>query len=180
MSVASACDRWTMSPTTDSLEGTEGVIDHYSKDVGGPAYQSEVAFRLLEERLLTYAIFPPRLMRAQVCSDDGRIREGTTIVQRVALGPFALEAGVRVVRVWHNLDGDAEEVGFTYATLRGHPERGISTFRIRRSRQGRITFVIDVRSQSGSWLTRLTRPIARRYQRQATEAALVHFTCGDA
>ena len=74
-------------------------------------------------------------MRAEVCSEDGRIHEGTTIVQHVALGPLPLEAAVRVVRVWRSREGDADEVGFTYATLNGHPERGISTFRIRRSNQ---------------------------------------------
>lgn len=175
--VSRACDRWKTSATTDSLEGTEGVVDHYSRDVDLPPGQdADAVFRLLEERLLSYEIFPLRLMRAEVCSEDGRIHEGTTIVQHVALGPIPLEAAVRVVRVWHSREGDAEEVGFTYATVKGHPERGISTFRIRRSNQDHITFLIDARSTPGSLLTRLTRPFARRFQRRATEAALSHFT----
>jgi uncharacterized protein (UPF0548 family) len=179
--VPRACDRWMKKATTDRLEGTEGVLDHYSRDVElSPGQDAEGAFRVLEKQLLTYRIFPPRLMRAEVCSDDGRIHEGTTIVQHVALGPLRLEAAVRVVRVWRNRDGDAEEIGFTYATLQGHPERGISTFRIRRSDQGHITFLIDARSRPGSLLTRLTRPFARRFQRQATEAALAHFTAASA
>jgi uncharacterized protein (UPF0548 family) len=96
-------------------------------------------------------------------------------VQYVAVGPFSLEAAVRVVRVWNVRAGDASETGFTYATLQGHPERGLSTFRLRWSPDGRMTFLIEARSRPGSVLTRLTRPLARRFQRKATEAALAHF-----
>ena len=116
-------------------------------------------------------------MHARVCSEDGRLREGTTIVQRVAIGPVTLESGVRVIRVWRHQDADGEESGFTYATLQGHPERGVSTFRLRHQRAPpSIEFLIDVRSRPGSWLTRLARPLARRFQIRATEAALDSFT----
>ena len=172
----SSCDRWRAAVPTDSLEGTEGVVDHYSRDVHvGPGDEPNAVFRRLEDRLLRYQIFPPRIMRAEVCSADGRIREGTTIVQDVALGPLHLEAAVRVLRVWQDQDGRTEEAGFAYATLKGHPERGVSTFRIRRTPPGRITFEVEARSRPGSLLTRLTRPLARRFQRRATEAALAHF-----
>jgi uncharacterized protein (UPF0548 family) len=178
--VSSSCDRWKTVVTTDSLDGTEGIVDHYSRDVAvNPGEEAEAVFRRLEGRLMRYQIFPSRFMRAEVCSEDGRIHEGTTIVQHVAIGPLPLEAAVRVVRLWRDQDGDAEEIGFTYATLEGHPERGISTFRIRRSESRGITFLIDARSGPGSLLTRLTRPLARRFQRQATEAALAHFTAAD-
>jgi uncharacterized protein (UPF0548 family) len=134
-------------------------------------------FELLDQRLRRYDIFPPRLMRAEICSGDGLVHDGTTIVQRVRVGPIRLEAGVRVLRVWRHRDGDAEESGFTYATLRGHPERGVSTFRIRRRLdRDDIAFLIDVRSRPGTLLTRLTRPLARRFQRRATDAALDHVS----
>jgi uncharacterized protein (UPF0548 family) len=144
-----------------------------------PGQDGDAVFRRLEEQLLSYRIFPPALMRADVCSEDGRVHEGTTIVQHVAIGPFPLEAAVRVVRVWRTRDDDVEEVGFTYATLKGHPERGTSTFRVCRRRdrdKDQIAFLIEARSRPGSLLTRLTRPLARRFQRRATEAALSYFT----
>ncbi len=140
----SACGRWLDAVTTDSLEGTEGVVDHYSRDIPLRAGEdADAVFRRLEDRLLRYQIFPPRVMRAEICSDDHRVHYGTTIVQHVALGPVPLKAAVRVLRVWR----DTEEVGFTYATLQGHPERGISTFRIRRAEPGQITFEIESRSR---------------------------------
>jgi uncharacterized protein (UPF0548 family) len=176
-----ACDRWRGRVETDSLDGTEGVIDHYAKLVElppGPDIGSW--FRRLEDRLLTYRVFPPSLMQAQICGEDARLREGTTIVQRVSIGPLSLEAGVRVIRVWRHEDDDGAETGFTYATLQGHPERGISTFRLRRrTAPPSIDLLIDVRSRPGSWLTRLARPLARRFQIRATEAALAYFTSSE-
>jgi uncharacterized protein (UPF0548 family) len=175
------CDRWRGRVETDSLDGTDGVVDHYAKPVELPA-DADIGswFRRLEDRLLTYQVFPPRLMRAHLCSDGGHIHEGTTIVQRVAIGPLTLEAGVRVIRVWHHEDAEGEETGFTYATLQGHPERGISTFRLRRRTDPpSIDLLIDVRSRPGSWLTRLARPVARRFQIRATEAALAYFTSAE-
>lgn len=166
---------------TDSLHGTGGVVDRYTRDIEVPDDRDvEAVFRLLEERLLTYRIFPPRVMRPEICSGDGRLHEGTTIVQHVAIGPLRLEAAVRVVRVWRDHEADTEESGFTYATLEGHPERGIATFRIRRRSGGRtVTFLIDARSRPGSLLARLSGPFARRFQRHATEAALARFAALD-
>lgn len=162
----------------DTLDGNEGVIDHYARPVQLPAGVDIGSwFRHLEDRLLTYRVFPPDLMRAHICAEDGRLHEGTTIVQQVAIGPFTLEAGVRVVRVRHTEDAEGEQTSFTYATLQGHPERGISTFRLRRRADPpSIDFLIEVRSRPGSWLTRLARPLARRFQIRATEAALAFLT----
>lgn len=169
------------SVETDSLAGRDGVVDHYARSVDVPAHADPAAwFEYLEERLLTYQVFPPDLMDARVCSADGRLREGTTIVQRVAIGPVTLEAGVRVIRVWQDRDAGGAETGFTYTTLQGHPERGVSSFRLRRSTDATsIDFLIDVRSRPGSWLTRLTRPAARRFQIRATEAALAYVTSAE-
>ena len=175
------CDRWRTTSTTDSLDATGGVVDRYARDIEVPEDRDvEAVFRLLEERLLSYRIFPERLVRPEICSEDGRLHEGTTIVQHVAIGPLRLEAAVRVVRLWRDESDDGVESGFTYATLEGHPERGISTFRIRRrSGERTITFLIDARSRPGSLLTRLGGPFARRFQRHATEAALARFAALD-
>jgi hypothetical protein len=36
-------------------------------------------------------------MRALVCTPDGRIAPGATIIQRVLMGPVALDMSVRVI-----------------------------------------------------------------------------------
>lgn len=172
-----ACDRWRAVGTTDSIEGMEGAVDHYERVVQAPAgMPADEVFRTLEERLLRYEIFPLEIMKSVVCSEDGLIAEGTTLLQRVPIGPITLNVAVRVVRLWRMHSEGVDEVGFTYATLQGHPERGVSSFALRRDKPtDRVTFAIDVRSRPGSLFTRLGRPIARRFQRKATEAALAHF-----
>jgi uncharacterized protein (UPF0548 family) len=130
-------------------------------------------YRRAADRLLRYDIFPPRLMRSTVCTVDGRVAGSATIVQRVRLPPgVRLEAAVRVVDVWRS----GEEVGFRYVTLAGHPERGEESFAVRRDAAG-VAFLVRGRSQPGTLATRLLRPLTRRFQRRATEAAVAYF-CG--
>jgi uncharacterized protein (UPF0548 family) len=175
---ARGCERWTGTPATDALDGTRGVLDQYERAaVVRSGETPAAAFDRLEQRLLRYEIFPPRIMDARVCSEDRRLHEGTTIVQRVHLGPWRLESAVRVLQVWRSQGEDGDEAGFSYVTLEGHPERGVSTFLlIRQAGSERVLFRIVVRSRPGSDLARLARPFARWFQRHATEAALGHFT----
>ena len=174
------CDRWAAVAPTDSLDGVGGVIDRYERYVPPAAgISAELMFARLVERLMHYEIFPKSIMQSVVCSDDGLVHEGTTIVQRVTIGRLRIESAVRVLRVWRTDDIGTEEAGFTYATLPGHPERGISSFCVTRAKDtGRIAFVIEARSRPGSVLYRLGRPLARRFQRRATLAALDEFATG--
>ena len=179
MSERTSCDRWMKARATDAFDGTEGVLDRYVRDVPVPDRSDvDAVFARLENRLLRYDVFPTRLMRAEICSADGRLYEGTTIVQHVAIGPFTLESAVRVVRAWRVEDANLAETGFAYVTLEGHPERGVSSFRVSRDSSGQIEFAIEARSSPGSLLTRLGGPFACRFQRRATEAALDHFALG--
>jgi uncharacterized protein (UPF0548 family) len=170
------CARWEGVEPNDSLDGADGVVDRYEREVR-PKADGVEAFERSVDRLWRYDLFPPSVMQPVVCSKDGLLYEGATIVQRVAIGPLRIAPAVRVLRMWRTGDGQSEEAGFTYATLPGHPERGVSSFWVTRDRQsGRITFSIAARSQPGSLLYRLGRPIARRFQRRATLAALDYFT----
>ncbi len=112
-------------------------------------------------------------MRSRLCSGPS-IGIGTTIVQRVNIGPVVMESAVRVVDLWHRDD----EVGFVYVTTAGHPERGASWFRVRRDGAG-VMFEIETRSRPGTALTRLAAPFSRRFQRWATDRALDQFAHGN-
>ena len=171
------CARWEGVEPNDSLGGVNGVVERYDREVRlAAASDPDAAFARSIERLLRYVIFPPSIMQPIICSEDGLLHEGTTIVQRVAIGPLRIEPAVRVLRVWRAGDADTEEAGFTYATLPGHPERGISSFWVTHHKtSGRIYFAIEARSQPGSLVYRLGGPVARRFQRRATLAALDYF-----
>ena len=168
------CRFWSQQPNTDTVEGEGGVIDTYSaRVVGTPGELPQDLYRRTAERLWSYDIFPRDLMQPTVCSTDGHVVEGAVIVQRVKVGLLVMEAAVRVVRTWHNESIDTDESGFTYATVAGHPEKGVSSFSV--SRSGEIVeFRVKARSRPGTLLTRMGRPASRAFQRAATRAALRH------
>jgi uncharacterized protein (UPF0548 family) len=172
-SPAAACERWQTADATSPPTGPDrATLDHYRAPVEvGPNGNALAAFERVRERLLAYDIFPPWLMRHASCP-AGRLAEGTTIVQRVLVGPLALEMAVRVLAVWDRSDGVAREAGLSYVTLAGHAERGVVVFRVRLEADRRVVILIDARSRPGLLLTRLGRPFARLFQRAATRAAL--------
>jgi uncharacterized protein (UPF0548 family) len=122
------------------------------------------------EALLTYQIFAPQRMYAHVCTADHRVAVGATIVQRVALGPVALETAVRVVELERTID----RAYFAYATLQGHPERGVASFAVIRTGADK-KFEAQAWSRSGTWLTTLARPVSRALQRALTREAVRSF-----
>lgn len=162
---------------TAAPEHADGVTDTYSIDLPTDLAEPAAVFEGAVDRLFRYDIFPPELMRAHVCRPGGRIAPDAVVVQRVRVGLPILESAVRVVDVWRRKADDTDEAGFAYATIEGHPERGISRFRVIREASS-VRFEIEAISRPGSTLTSIGRPIARRFQQSATRAALRHFARG--
>jgi uncharacterized protein (UPF0548 family) len=158
-------ERWARAPLNiDPANGRVGRHDVHSIDV--PTSRIERAV----EALLRYHIFPPRRMRAHLNTPDGLVALEAIIVQRVLLGPLALEMAVRVVEVSRDPDGAA----FTYATVEGHVERGLAAFSVRTKGDG-VVFTIETWSSAGTALARLGGPFARHAQRTSTREALMYF-----
>ena len=116
-------------------------------------------FEAARERLWTYRIFAAGRMEAKVCTPEGRVMEGATIVQRIFVGPTAIETAVRVTATWAD--------GFEYITLPGHPELGVARFSLVAGH-----FEIESWSRPGTWLTALGAPFSRWMQRRSTQDAL--------
>lgn len=124
---------------------------------------------------MAYRIFPVNIMRAlaQWEQEARAMRVGDTIVQQVHLPPFVglsqkLVFGVRITEVIDETD----RKGFSYATLEGHVEKGVSTFTVHR-REGMVSFHIDTCSAPASWLSSLVAPFfSRPYQAYCTREAL--------
>jgi uncharacterized protein (UPF0548 family) len=140
-----------------------------------PGDDPQEVFDRLHRRLLAYDIFPPRLVHAAIWP-AGPIRAGVTIVQRVVVGPLGLESAVRVMDSWDRTLEAGREAGFAYATLPGHPERGVASVAGRLDALGQVRVHLEVRSEAGLLLTRLGRPVARLFQRSLTRAALRRLT----
>ena len=172
------CARWDRTELSVLEEDAKkGVFDRYSVElVGRPGEASDSVFERARRALLAYRIFPALRMRYCVCTPDQQIVPEATIIQRVILGPVRIEMGVRVLEVIDRRTRDERRVGFTYATLKGHAERGIATFYVRQEHPtGSVSFNIESWSRPGNWLASCMRPFARFVQKKFTSEALAHF-----
>lgn len=127
--------------------------------------------------LFNYRIFPKSIMTAgsQWREENRNMKVGDTIVQQVYIPPvksvsLKLIFGVRVSEIIDQVD----RKGFSYETLKGHVEKGISTFTVEQF-EGKIIFTIWTYSKPGNFLTKLLGPIfSVPYQTFCTKAALNH------
>lgn len=126
--------------------------------------------------LFGYNIFPQHIMtcRTQWQIEDRNMCVGDTIVQQVYVPPikilsFKLIFGVRI----HSIIHEARRIGFSYETLEGHVERGISTFTIEQADTDKVIFKIHTFSEPGNMLSKLLAPVfALPYQAYCTREAL--------
>ena len=153
---------------TRLIEKTTSIAIRTNKDL-----------RELDTRFLfDYRIFPPKILTylGEWQIQKRPMRVGDTIVQQAAIPPFKnfsqkIIFGVRV----NEIINEPDRLGFSYETLEGHVERGISTFTIERSEGARVIFKIHTFSQPGNFLTRLLGPIfSVPYQTYCTRQALLH------
>jgi hypothetical protein len=129
------------------------------------------------QTLFNYDIFPAFIMShlTEWKLDDREMKVGDIIVQQVCIPPFMalsqkIVFGVRISEI---IDEETRK-GFSYETLDGHVEKGISTFTLEKTRD-QVIFKIQTYSAPGSILTKLLGPIfSRPYQTYSTNKALKH------
>ena len=171
-----AFEKWRGRPIT-ALEGeiAEWPIDEYATVVPGPfsdPRDAEAAFERVRDRILRLRLFPPQSISLYADTPDARAALGATVVQHFFLGPLAVESGVRIVGLADRADDASRHVSLTWATLKGHPERGIETFSARMDAGGMIHVAIHARSRPGALVVRLASPIARRLQVRLSHQSL--------
>jgi hypothetical protein len=125
--------------------------------------------------LFDYQIFPDNIMTFmnQWTVENRKMRIGDTIAQQVYIPPtqtFSQKIifGVRVSEI---ID-QADKKGFSYETLQGHVEKGVSTFTVEQL-DNKTVFKIQTYSTPGNILTKLLGPIfSVPYQTFCTKTAL--------
>ena len=125
--------------------------------------------------LFDYSIFPDNIMTylTQWKVEKRKMMVGDTIVQQIYLPPIKKLSqkvifGVRITEI---ID-QPNKKGFSYETLKGHVEKGISTFTIEREKKTTI-FKIHTFSEPGNLLTKLLGPIfSVPYQTFCTKKAI--------
>lgn len=126
--------------------------------------------------LFRYKIFPKHIMscRAQWEAEGRSMQTGDTVLQQVYIPPvkglsLKLIFGVRI----HSIIRETTRIGFSYETLQGHAERGISTFTLEQADEEQLIFKIHTFSEPGNQLTKLAAPFfALPYQAYCTREAL--------
>lgn len=125
--------------------------------------------------LFDYKIFPDNIMiyLTEWNKENRKIKVGDTIVQQVYLPPTKMFSqkiifGVRISEIINQPD----KKGFSYETLDGHVEKGVSTFTIEQT-DTEIIFKIQTFSAPGNILTKLLGPVfSVPYQTFCTRTAL--------
>lgn len=125
--------------------------------------------------LFDYKIFPENIMtfKTEWNDENRKMKISDTIAQQVYLPPtktFSQKIifGVRI----NELINHADRKGFSYETLEGHVEKGISTFTVEQL-DNKVIFKIHTYSTPGNILTKLLAPIfSVPYQTFCTKTAL--------
>ncbi|WP_306051460.1 DUF1990 family protein [Allomuricauda sp. MMSF_3316] len=125
--------------------------------------------------LFDYKIFPVNIMThlTEWKLNNREMKVGDTIVQQVYIPPTRIFSQKIVfgVRISEIIDEPSKK-GFSYETLDGHVEKGVSTFTLEQTNE-KTVFKIMTYSAPGNFLTRALGPIfSRPYQKYSTEEAL--------
>lgn len=140
-------------------------------DSSGPIHRLNLDF------LFDYQIFPGHIMTfyTQWAAENRKMHPGDTIVQQAHIPPVKMffPKIVMAVRISEIIDEEHRK-GFSYETVEGHVEKGISTFTVE-NYNGQLQFKIHTFSTPGYWLSRLAGPVfSIPYQAYCTKAALKH------
>ena len=125
--------------------------------------------------LFDYQIFPDNILTFKNEWTDQRrkMKISDTIAQQVYIPPTRtcsqkIIFGVRI----NEIIDQADKKGFSYETLEGHVEKGVSTFTVEQL-DNKIVFKIQTYSTPGNILTKLLGPIfSVPYQTFCTKTAL--------
>jgi hypothetical protein len=121
-----------------------------------------------------YKIFPPNILQAypQWVDENRSMQVNDTIVQQIQIPPFRvisqkLIVGVRIKEI---ID-DKDCKGFSYETLQGHVEKGISTFIVEQKNQS-VNFTIKTYSSANGSFLSAFQFLSSLYQDYCTQQAL--------
>jgi hypothetical protein len=169
----------------DHLERSKKVQKiHYDKSILKEKFtcvgiEAKLPFENLNtDFLFSYRVFPDNIMTYLTEWEFGNreMNIGDTIVQQAYIPPFQKISqkvifGVRINEIIRQRD----RVGFSYETLEGHVEMGMSTFTLEKDPCDKIIFKIQTFSRPGNLLTKIAGPFfSVPYQTYCTKKALIN------
>lgn len=183
--------RWEARPFHDTVAlgpAPGDKRDVYTRRIGleqqGPP-AADGPFRRAADAILAYRVFPPTVIAGLLRHTP--VQPGDTVgIRYRGLGLVHLFFAARVVAIFDGpSDGPSEgpgeghsgtwRAGFTYRTLRGHPELGEETFAVTKRATGEVEVSLTAWSRPGTWLARLFPFVVRFLQVRGSRAALAHL-----
>jgi uncharacterized protein (UPF0548 family) len=174
-------DEWEAAPFWPGVDLPPGPGDYrdvHEREVaaegpGEPAAHGP--FRRLADAVLGFDVFPPGLVTAVLRRKPVDVGDTVGVCYHFLPG-LDLFFAARVVDRFDGPAGPLWRTGFTYRTLRGHPELGEETFCVEKDlATGRVRVALRSWSRRAMWLARAAGPVGRRLQLQAGRAALDHL-----
>jgi uncharacterized protein (UPF0548 family) len=133
------------------------------------------AFRRVAGAILRYEIFPPWLVTGVLRHVPVELGDTVGICYHCCPG-LDLFFAARVIERFDEQAGSIWRTGFTYRTLRGHPELGEETFSAEKDlATGKVTAALRSWSRPGILLAWLGYPFTRVIQKFASRVALDHL-----
>lgn len=117
-------------------------------------------FQLAKTALRAWKMFPPSWVTIYPVKPP--IKAGQVVVVLFRLFGIRWFNSCRIV---YTLDSK-HQFGFAYGTLPGHVERGEECFQVYMDAQEQVWYQIEAFSIPGVWLTRLTYPLPRLFQKR--------------
>ncbi len=108
--------------------------------------------------------------------ENKQMQADDTIVQQAFIPPFIqfsqkIIFGVRI----NEIISERTKIGFSYETLNGHVEMGVSVFTIEKTEDAKTIFKVHTFSKPGNLLTKLVEPIfSVPYQTYCTRRGLLN------
>ncbi|MEO8456315.1 MAG: DUF1990 family protein [Chloroflexota bacterium] len=171
-------NRWRdrpFSPGSEHGPCVSSAVDVYERVIGSEspgAPAEDGPFRRVAAAILRYDVFPRSIVTPVLAREPVQLGD---LVGAVSPLGFGLRMFF-VSRVIDAFDGEVEglwRTGFTYRTLRGHPELGEETFCVEKDlATGDVKVRLSSWSEPGNWLTKTIPKRSRRLQVWGNQRAL--------
>ncbi len=166
------------SPGVEAGPGPRDNRDSYERFVATEAPgvpEPDGPFRRLADAVLGYQVFPSWLVNGVLRRTPVEVGDAVGIRYHFCPG-FDFFFAARVYERFDEQAGEWWRAGFSYRTLRGHPETGEETFSVEKEMAtGRVRVALRSWSRPGIFLAKLGYPLTRRIQKRASAAALDHL-----
>ncbi len=161
----------------DEIQSDGWDQEKWEREIRVPGFDPARIFEQARARLINFDVLSPELLEitSQWNVEERLPQPGDLMIQRTHLfkiGNFRLADVLSAVQIVQIVD-EPHRFALQYSTVKGHPEKGCSTYTLTWTNDDRVLFTMQPISKPGNWLTRLANPIiTQRVRLKVTHAIL--------